>query len=68
MKNNLKVLRATHNLTQESLAEKLGTHRGRPLSLENGKYEPSIGLAFKAAKLFKVKIEDIFYPGESSRV
>ncbi len=67
MKNNLKVLRAVHNLTQEALAEKLGVTRQTIVSLENGKYEPSIGLAFRAAQLFKVKIEDIFiYTGQES--
>ena len=49
-----------HDLTQESLAEKLGVTRQTIISLENGKYDPSIGLAFKTAKLFNVKIEDIF--------
>ena len=49
-----------HDLTQESLAEKLGVTRQTIISIENGKYDPSIGLAFKTAKLFKVKIEDIF--------
>lgn len=60
MKNKLKVFRAMHDLTQESLAEKLGVTRQTIISIENGKYDPSIGLAFKTAKLFKVKIEDIF--------
>ncbi len=65
MKNNLKVLRAMNNLTQESLAEKLGVTRQTIVSLENGKYDPSVRLAFKAAQLFKVKIEDIFvYEGQ----
>ncbi len=49
-----------HDLTQESLAEKLGVTRQTIISIENGKYDPSIGLAFKTANLFKVKIEDIF--------
>ena len=60
MKNKLKVFRAIHDLTQESLAEKLGVTRQTIVSIENGKYDPSIGLAFKAAHLFKVKIEEIF--------
>lgn len=60
MKNKLKVYRAIHDLTQESLAQKLGVTRQTIVSLENGKYDPSIALAFKTARLFGVKIEDIF--------
>jgi len=68
MKNKLKVYRAMHDLTQESLAQKLGVTRQTIVSLEIGKYDPSIGLAFRIAKLFNVKIEDVFEyegpPGE----
>ena len=68
MKNKLKVYRAMHDLTQESLAKKLGVTRSTIVSIENGRYDPSIGLAFRIAKLFNVKIEDIFEyegtPGE----
>ena len=60
MKNKLKVYRATHDLTQEALARKLGVTRQTIVSIENGRYDPSIGLAFKIARLFRVKIEDIF--------
>ena len=60
MKNKLKVFRAMHDMTQEELAQKLGVTRQTIVSLENGKYDPSIGLAFKTADLFGVKIEDIF--------
>jgi putative transcriptional regulator len=60
MKNTLKVYRAMHDLTQETLAEKLGVTRQTVLSIEKGKYDPSLGLAFKIANLFKVRIEDIF--------
>jgi len=49
-----------HDLTQESLAGKLGVTRQTVVSIENGKYDPSISLAFRIAKLFNVKIEDIF--------
>ena len=68
MKNKLKVYRAMHDLTQESLAKKLQVTRSTIVSLENGKYDPSIGLAFRIARLFNVKIEDVFEyegpPGE----
>ncbi len=66
MKNKLKVYRAMNDLTQELLAQKLGVTRQTIVSIENGKYDPSIGLAFKIANLFKVSIEDVFiYDGES---
>lgn len=60
MRNRLKVYRAMHDLTQESLAKKLGVTRQTIISIESGKYDPSLGLAFKIAGLFKVKIEDVF--------
>jgi putative transcriptional regulator len=68
MKNKLKVYRAMHDLTQESLAGRLGVTRLTIVSIENGKYAPSLGLAFKIASLFNVHIEDVFEfegtPGE----
>ena len=60
MKNRLKVFRAMHDLTQEELAGKLGVTRQTVVSLEIGKYDPSIGLAFRIARLFNVRIEDVF--------
>ena len=60
MKNNLKVYRAMHDLTQESLADRLGVTRQTILAIEKEKYDPSLELAFKIAKLFNVTIEDIF--------
>jgi putative transcriptional regulator len=65
MKNRLKVFRAIHDLTQKALAERLRVTRQTVISLENGKYDPSLPLAFGIASLFNVKIEDIFlYEGE----
>ncbi len=60
MKNKLKVYRAMHNMTQEELAKKLGVTRQTIIAIEKGKYDPSLRLAFKIARFFKVKIEDIF--------
>jgi len=60
MKNNIKVYRAMHDLTQESLAEKVGVTRQTINAIEKGKYSPSLELAFKLAKLFGITIEDIF--------
>ena len=60
MKNNLKVHRAMHDLTQEELARKLGVTRQTIIAIEKEKYDPSLVLAFKVAKFFEVQIEDIF--------
>ncbi|GAA0862865.1 helix-turn-helix transcriptional regulator [Paraclostridium tenue] len=65
MKNKLEEIRKQHGLTQEELATKLEVSRQTINSLEKGKYNPSILLAFKISKLFKMLIEDIFiYEGE----
>jgi putative transcriptional regulator len=68
MKNRLKVFRAMHDLTQEALAEQLRVTRQTVISIENGKYDPSLPLAFSIARLFNVKIEDIFlYEGHPGK-
>lgn len=65
MKNKLKVYRAMHDLTQDELGEKLRVTRQTVISIEKEKYDPSLELAFKMARLFSVKIEDIFdYDGD----
>lgn len=65
MKNNIKVYRAMHNLTQEALAAELGVTRQTILAIEKGKYDPSLELAFKIARFFGVSLEDIFlYSGK----
>lgn len=60
MKNKIKVYRAMYDLTQDDLAKKLGVSRQTIISIEKGRYDPSLKLAFKIAKFFNVKIEDIF--------
>jgi putative transcriptional regulator len=60
MINRLKELRARHDMTQEYLAEKVGVSRQTIVAIEKQKYDPSLSLAFKLAKCFGVKIEDIF--------
>ncbi len=60
MKNKLKVYRAMQDITQEELAKELGVTRQTIIAIEGNKYDPSLGLAFKIAEFFKVKIEDIF--------
>ncbi len=62
MKNLLKDLRAEHEWSQADLAERLGVSRQTVNSIEAGKYDPSLPLAFKIAKLFEMKIEEIFSP------
>ena len=60
MKNELERLRKERRLSQEDLAEILEVSRQTIISLEKGKYNPSILLAFKIAKYFNQTIEDIF--------
>lgn len=60
MKNRLKVLRAERDWTQAQLAERLEVSRQTIIAIEKGKFDPSLPLAFKAAKLFGMPIEEIF--------
>ena len=60
MKNRLEELRKQRGIRQEDLAEVLGVSRQTIGSLENGRYNPSILLAFKIARYFGLTIEDIF--------
>jgi putative transcriptional regulator len=59
-KNNLKEMRDKKGFTQEKLAELTEVSRQTIISIESGKYVPSLELALKFGKLFKCKIEDIF--------
>lgn len=60
MKNKLEEIRKKHGITQEELASILEVSRQTIGSLENGRYNPSILLAFKIARYFNLTIEDIF--------
>ncbi len=60
MKNRLRVLRAERDWSQADLAERLGVSRQTVNALETGKYDPSLPLAFKLARLFQLPIERIF--------
>lgn len=60
MKNRLELIRKNKGITQEELANELEVSRQTVGSLENGRYNPSIILAFKIAKYFDLKIEEIF--------
>ena len=60
MKNNIKVQRAMHDMTQADLANEIGVSRQTINAMEKNKYVPSTVLSIKIAKLFKVPVEDLF--------
>ena len=60
MKNRLRVLRAEHNWSQMELGLRVGVSRQAINAIETGKYDPSLPLAFKIARLFKSRIEEVF--------
>ena len=60
MKNKLRGLRAAREWSQSDLADKLGVSRQTVNAIETEKYDPSLPLAFKVARLFKTSIEAIF--------
>ncbi|WP_213818251.1 helix-turn-helix transcriptional regulator [Garciella nitratireducens] len=66
MKNKLEEIRKERGITQEELADALEVSRQTISSLENGRYNPSIILAFKIARFFKLSIEEIFIYEEDS--
>ncbi|HEX4577758.1 MAG TPA: helix-turn-helix transcriptional regulator [Edaphobacter sp.] len=60
MKNRLRILRAERNWSQADLAQKLEVSRQSVNAIETGKFDPSLPLAFKLARLFESSIESIF--------
>jgi len=62
MKNRLKLLRAERNWSQGDVAEKLEVSRQSVNAIETGRYDPSLPLAFRIARLFDLPIEMIFIP------
>jgi putative transcriptional regulator len=60
MNNRLKILRAERNWSQADLAERLAVSRQSVNAIETGKYDPSLPLAFKIARVFELSIETIF--------
>lgn len=64
MNNNVRDRRAERGWTQQDLAEKLGVSRQTVIAIENGRYDPSLPLAFKIARQFRVRIEDIFFTAD----
>lgn len=60
MNNRLREFRSEAGLTQEQLADRLGVSRQTVISIENGRYNPSLILAYKIARAFSCRIEDVF--------
>lgn len=67
MNNRLRVLRAEREWSQAELAERLGVSRQTVNAVETGKYDPSLPLAFQIARLFDLRIEDVFLPDDGPR-
>jgi putative transcriptional regulator len=68
MNNRLRVLRAERDWSQADLAERLGVSRQTVNALETGKYDPSLPLAFKIARVFSLPIEAIFLDDASRTI
>ena len=66
VKNTLPALRAELGWSQTDLAEQLGVSRQTINALERGKYDPSLPLAFRIARLVECRIEDVFAPDEDA--
>ena len=65
MRNRLRVLRAERDWSQARLADELAVSRQTVNAIENGKYDPSLPLAFRIARLFREPIEKIFFPDDT---
>ncbi|HEX8276432.1 MAG TPA: helix-turn-helix transcriptional regulator [Longimicrobiaceae bacterium] len=66
MRNRLRVLRAERAWTQADLADRLEVSRQTVNALETGKYDPSLPLAFRIARVFGTTIEEVFQPDDES--
>ena len=62
MKNRLREMRSAQNLSQAEVAVSLGVSRQTVISIENGRYSPSLPLAFQIARLFRTTVDDMFDP------
>ena len=67
MKNKIEQIRKERGIRQEELAKMLGVSRQTVSSLENGRYHPSISLAFTVARCFGMTIEEVFIYEEEGR-
>ena len=65
--NSIRALRFAHGeMTQADLANRIGVTRQTIIAIEQGRYSPSLEMAFQIARVFKVKLDDVFqYPEES---
>lgn len=68
VKNRLKVLRAERDWSQAELGGRLGVSRQAVNAIETGKYDPSLPLAFRIARLFDMAIEEVFDDGERNAI
>lgn len=64
MNNRIKVLRAERDWTQQDLADRVHVSRQTVNAIEKGKYDPSLPVAFRIARVFETRIEDVFHPVE----
>lgn len=62
VRNDLRERRGERGWSQGDLAERLGVSRQTVNAIETGKYDPSLELAFRIARLFKARIEEVFQP------
>ena len=67
MNNRIRVLRAERRWSQATLADRLAVSRQTVNAIENGKYDPSLPLAFRIADVFQMRIEDVFQPAAGER-
>lgn len=67
MKNRIEVIRKARSVNQEELAKALGVSRQTISSLENGRYNPSVELAYKLSKYFGMTIEEVFIFEEAEK-
>jgi len=67
MENSLKAKRAVHGWSQAELADRLNVSRQTVNALEKGRYDPSLPLAFKLARVFDTTIEELFDPAEDDQ-
>lgn len=63
MRNDVRRLRKLAGYRQEDLAGMLGVSRQTVIAIENDRYDPSLGLAIRIARVFRTPVEEIFFPG-----
>ncbi len=69
IRNNLRLLRFTHGeMTQADLAERVGVTRQTVIAIEQGRYSPTLEMAFQLAKVFGVPLDEVFQYVEEDRV